>query len=224
MDMIFVFPPIPRGFLFTYHLGAGYIRSYVQNSVETAQFVTNRKMSTPDIVKGILDYNPLRVGFTCYDANYAYVRILARLIKRTSPDVTIIVGGPTATFSAEEIMEHTPEIDVCVRGEGEETVLELMQKDDLEGIRGITFRSGPRIMTTPDRPLITGGRGKGRELDVLPSPYLTGSIPPDGKSGILTARGCVYHCIYCNFSTMFNHTIRYHSIERVIQELKLLSD
>ncbi|MBU7047713.1 MAG: B12-binding domain-containing radical SAM protein [Theionarchaea archaeon] len=226
MDMIFVFPPIPRtslsSSLFTYHLGAGYIRSYVQNSVETAQFVTDRKMSTPDIVKGILDYNPLRVGFTCYDANYAYVRILARLVKRTSPDVTIIVGGPTATFSAEEIMEHTPEVDVCVRGEGEETVLELMEKDDLEGIRGITFRSGPRIITTPDRPLITGP--KGRELDVLPSPYLTGSIPPDGRAGILTARGCVYHCIYCNFSTMFNHTIRYHSIERVIQELKLLSD
>jgi anaerobic magnesium-protoporphyrin IX monomethyl ester cyclase len=219
-----VFPPVPRASLFTYHLGAGYIRSYVQHSMETAQFVTNRKMSTPDIVKGILDLNPEIVGFTCYDANYAYVRILARLVKKTSPDVTIVVGGPTATFSAEEIMDHTPEIDICVRGEGEETVLELIQKDDLKGIQGITFRSGPRIISTPDRPLISGTKGKGKELDVLPSPYLTGLIPPDGKAGILTARGCVYHCIYCNFSTMFNHTIRYHSIERVIQELKLLSD
>jgi anaerobic magnesium-protoporphyrin IX monomethyl ester cyclase len=219
-----VFPPVPRASLFTYHLGAGYIRSYVQHSMETAQFVTNRKMSTPDIVKGILDLNPEIVGFTCYDANYAYVRILARLVKKTSPDVTIVVGGPTATFSAEEIMDHTPEIDICVRGEGEETVLELIQKDDLKGIQGITFRSGPRIISTPDRPLISGTKGKGKELDVLPSPYLTGLIPPDGKAGILTARGCVYHCIYCNFSTMFNHTIRCHSIERVIQELKLISD
>ncbi len=102
--------------------------------------------------------------------------------------------------------------------------MELLQKGftDLEGIQGITFRSRSTIVSTPSRPFISSGK-RGAELDVIPSPYLTGFIPPDGKTGILTGRGCVYHCTYCNFSTMFNHTIRYHSVDRVIAELELIN-
>jgi len=174
---------------------------------------------------GILEYSPDSVGFTCYDFNYRYVRLLTTVLKKTDPDLTIILGGPTATFSHHEIMEHTPEIDICVRGEGEKTVLDLLQKGftDLEGIQGITFRRGTDIVSTPDRPLISGSV-KGAELDVLPSPYLTHIIPPDGTTGVLTSRGCVHHCVYCNFSAMFSHTIRYHSVNRVIKELKLICD
>lgn len=121
-------------------------------------------------------------------------------------------------------MDHTPEIDVCIRGEGEQTTLELIQKhfEDLEGIQGITFRFQDTITSTPSRPLISSHK-KGAELDVIPSPYLTGLIPPDGEIGLLTGRGCVYYCTYCNFSAMFNHTIRYHSVDRVIAELELIS-
>ena len=224
MDMLFVFPPAPRNVLFTYHLGTGYIRSYLeQHHIETAQFITTKKMTVPGIVKRILEYDPDIVGFTCYDTNYACVRILARLLKNMNPHLTIVLGGPTATFSDTKIMEHTPEIDVCVRGEGEKTVFKLLQTDDLESVCGITFRSGNDLVSTPDRPLISGGV-KGAELDVLPSPYLSGVIPPDGRTGVLTARGCVHQCTYCNFATMFRNTIRYHSAERVIQELKLIHD
>jgi len=222
--MLFVFPPPPRRTLFTYHLGAGYIRSYLhQHNIETAQFVTKKRMTIPGIVKRILQYNPEIVGFTCYDINYACVKILVRLLKKMNPHLTIVLGGPTATFSNTHIMEHTPEIDVCVRGEGEQSVLELLKTDDLESVCGITFRSGNELISTPDRPLISGSV-KEAELDVIPSPYLTGLIPPDGKTGILTARGCVHQCIYCNFSAMFSHTIRYHSVDRVVQEIKLISD
>ena len=224
MDIVFIFPPLPSNFLFTYHLGAGYIRSYVQqHNIETAQFITRKRMTVPGIAKRILEYDPEIVGFTCYDSNYASVRIIARLLRKMNPHLTIVLGGPTATFSDKEVMEHTPEIDVCVRGEGEKTVLELLQTDDLESVCGITFRSGDTLISTPNNPLISGGVKKA-ELDVLPSPYLTGLIPPDGATGILTARGCVHHCIYCNFSIMFNHTIRYHSVNRVMQELELLHD
>ena len=224
-DILFVFPPSPRKYDFAYHLGAGYIRSYLQqHHIETAQFITSHERTVPCIISDILQYNPEIVGFTCYDANYPYVRLLARYLKKKNPHVRVILGGPTATFSPQVIMNHTPEIDLCIKGEGEETTLELLQKgfEDLENIQGITFRSHNEIISTPPRPLISS-KEKGAELDVLPSPYLSGLIPPDGKTGILTGRGCVYHCTYCNFSTMFNHTIRYHSVERVIAELELIA-
>ena len=225
-NMVFVFPPAMNESAFSYHLGTGHIRSYLQeNNIETYQFITSQKPTINDISTGVFQYRPDIVGFTCYDSNYFYVRMLTRIFKRKNPNLCVVVGGPTATFSYQEIMTHTPEIDICVRGEGEITTLELYQKgfEDLESIRGITYRSGNELISTPDRPLISSGV-KGAELDVLPSPYLTGFIPPDGRFGILTSRGCIYHCTYCNFTIMFKHTIRYHSIDRVIEELKLIAD
>lgn len=222
-DILFVFPPASRKHDFAYHLGAAYVRSYLQqNHVETDQFIISDKETLPDLVARIQQYNSDVIGFTCYDANYPYVRLLSRYLKRRNPHLTIIVGGPTATFSPHVIMTHTPEIDLCIRGEGEQTTLELMQKgfEDLEGIQGITFRSH-EIVSTPDRPLISSGV-RGKELDILPSPYLLHVVPPDGLSGILSSRGCVHLCTYCNFSIMFNRTIRYHSVDRVISELELI--
>ncbi|MGD2250628.1 MAG: radical SAM protein [Candidatus Methanofastidiosia archaeon] len=224
-DIVFVFPPEATESSFIYYLGAGYIRAYLKkHTIETAQFTTLKRMTVPDIVKGIMELTPKVVGFTCYDTNYALVRILAKVLKKTQSDITIVMGGPTATFSAETAMNHTPEIDISVKGEGEKTMLELAQKQftDLDNIKGITFRSGDHLVSTPERQLISSGK-KGAELDILPSPYLTGIIPPDGKAGVITSRGCVYHCTYCNFSAMFNHTIRYHSVDRVIDEFKLIA-
>lgn len=225
-NMVFVFPPAMNESAFSYHLGVGHIRSYLQeNNIETYQFVTSQKPTIGNILTGVFQYKPDVVGFTCYDSNYLYVRMLIRILKKKNPNLRVVVGGPTATFSYQEIMTHTPEIDICVRGEGEITTLELFQKEfeDLESIKGITYRSGNELISNLDRPLISSGV-KGAELDVLPSPYLTGFIPPDGTLGILTSRGCIYHCTYCNFTIMFKHTIRYHSIDRVIEELKLIAD
>ena len=193
-DIVFVFPPAPDGTTFGYHLGAGYVRSYLQrHHIDSDQFVTHQERIFPDIVAGILEYNPRIVGFTCYDLNYPYVRLLSIALKKKNPLINVILGGPTATFSFREIMNHTPEIDICVRGEGEQTMLELLQKDftDLESIRGIAFRSGNEIVSTPERPLISGEK-KMAELDVIPSPYLTGIIPPDGTTGILTSRAALF--------------------------------
>ena len=225
-DIVFAFPPAQNGNTFVHHLGVGYICSYVQqHDITTTQFVTSQKKTIPDIVTGILQYKPEVVGFTCYDMNYAYVRILTKMLKKRDSCLRVIVGGPTATFSTQEIMNHTPEIDLCVRGEGEQTVLELLQEGftDLESIQGIAFRSNNELVFTPLRPLISGGE-KEAELDILPSPYLTEFIPPEANAGILTSRGCVHHCTFCSFSIMFDHTIRYHSVDRVIAELTWIAE
>ena len=226
MEMTFVFPPALAEDTIVHHLGSGYIRAYLQkHGIETSQCATLKKMTIPEIVAGILKYKPEIVGFTCYDTNYAFVRLLATMVKKKDPDLKIVLGGPTATFSYREVMDHTPAFDLCVVGEGEQTVLELLQKgfSDLESIKGITFRDGNELVTTERRPLLSSGI-KGKELDIIPSPYLTGLVPPNGTAGILTARGCVYRCTYCNFAIMFNHTIRHHSIERVVAEMRMMEE
>lgn len=223
--MLFVFPPAPTEDTFNFHLGAGYVQAFLQHhGVTTDQITTSKKNTVPEIVEKIFQYNPDVIGFTCYDWNYYYVRLLVRALKKKD-NPKIVVGGPTATFSAEKILAHTPEIDICVRGEGESPTLKLLQTqfNNIHTIKGISFCSNGTIVSTPPHPLISS-RKKGEELDVIPSPYLTDIIPPDKNTGILTSRGCVYSCTYCNFSAMFNHTVRYHSIDRVIQELKYIQN
>jgi radical SAM superfamily enzyme YgiQ (UPF0313 family) len=217
----------------TYHLGSGYVQAYLrQKGIKTSQLVTEAQVRLTDIVEQILEHQPRAVGFTCYDSNYYLSKLVAQLLKKQRPDITVLMGGPSASFSDQLIMQDTPAVDVCVRKEGEHSVAEIVERlrqgCDLTGVKGITHRRGDKIVREPDRPRGCGPN-KGAELDIFPSPYLSGvfpleNIPLDiiGRIGISNSRGCPYNCIYCNFAAMSGHRIRYHSVDRVTAELSML--
>lgn len=215
---------------FSKHLGEAYIQAFLASHGITSKQVTPATGSTlQECVDHILATDVPIVGFTCFDNNYYLVRAIASLLKQRRPETVVITGGPSATFSDDVILAHTPDIDVCVRFEGEETTLELTSKllegaplDCLDDIAGISFRRGSSIVRTPDRPLFLSDSGKGGELDGLPSPYLEGVLDGTEGAGVLTARGCVHRCTFCNFAAMSRHRIRYHSIDRVIDELRVI--
>jgi len=209
-----------------YHLGTAYIRAYLkERGIETAQFISSAHYTLDQLVKQILAYESPVIGFTTYDKSYYINKVLSREIKKRKPGVKIVFGGPTASSADRLIMEDNPDIDVCVRHEGEETTYELLSKwhkgESLEDIQGITYRKDNQINRNPDRPRLSGEEA-GNELDIFPSPYLTGMLPvlEDKLLHIVTARGCPYKCTFCNNSLMGRHKIRRHSIERVIAELK----
>lgn len=226
-----MFPNFEDGNL-DYHLGAGYIIAYLSKiGVYTRQFTNNSFTPMAALIDKITAERPKIIGFSCYDANYLLIKVLAQLIRKRNPDILIIAGGPTATFSDKIIMRDCAQIDICVRGEGEFTTYEILQRfnsdKNFSKIQGITFRKGAEIIRTFDRPFIKCKKDKDSELDIFPSPYMSFLNPFDvlaqqQRIPVLTARGCVYHCTYCNFSAMSKHTIRYHSIERVIKELKII--
>jgi anaerobic magnesium-protoporphyrin IX monomethyl ester cyclase len=182
-----------------------------------------------DCVRRLIATNERIIGLTCYDSNYFLVRAIASLIKRARPECIVVAGGPTATFSDELLLAKT-DIDLCVRFEGEETTLELISLDkegklldNLEEVAGITFRGDQSLIRTPERQLFGSKDYSYSSIDGLPSPYLEGILDGTEGAGILSARGCVHHCTYCNFATMSRHTIRYHSIERIIAELRYIA-
>ena len=182
-----------------------------------------------DCVEQLLDTDAKIIGFTCYDHNYFMVRTIASFIKHKKPETFIIIGGPAATFSDELILANCTDIDLCVRFEGEETAMELASRmkegsllEGLENIAGITYRSENSIIRNPDRGLYGSGGNRECGLDGLPSPYLEGMLKGNEGIGILSSRGCTQHCTFCNYSAMSKHTIRYHSIERIIDELKYI--
>jgi anaerobic magnesium-protoporphyrin IX monomethyl ester cyclase len=234
-DVAFMFPPGNefRYFKlrsFEHHLGVAYIQAYLAKHGFTSKQVTPSLGSTlSDCVEQLIATDAKIIGFTCYDSNYFLIRTIASLIKRRKPETIVIAGGPTATFSDDLLLNNSSDIDICVRFEGEKTTLELVSRNtdrslltNIEDVAGITYRHNTSIVRTPDRPLFGASNNKEFGLDDLPSPYLEAILDGTEGAGILTARGCTHHCTYCNFSAMSKHTIRYHSIDRVIAELEYI--
>ncbi|MBU7023633.1 MAG: radical SAM protein, partial [Theionarchaea archaeon] len=121
------------------------------------------------------------------------------------------------TFTAEETVKEES-VDVVVRGEGEETLLELAQyflqgKGSLKEIPGITYEEG-RIKSTPDRPFM-------EDLDALPFParHLVDCSRYLHPGGIVTGRGCPYRCQFCAAGPLSGHTYRVRTLDNVLEEI-----
>lgn len=229
--MYFIFLPEAIKKDFVCHLGVAYIQAYLKKKgIESHQFVPEERIGIEECAERIIDLDPPLVGFTIYDYNYYLVKLISKNIKMKRRDLPILAGGPSATFSDILILEDNPFIDICVRGEGEEAVYEIISDyfdngffKHLDKVRGITFRRNGIIIRNSDRPLIGESEKKEAGLDILPSPFMEGILKGDEGTGILTSRGCTFKCTYCNFTAMSRNRIRYHSVERVINELKVIN-
>ncbi|MBN2407707.1 MAG: B12-binding domain-containing radical SAM protein [Elusimicrobia bacterium] len=228
-DIIFVSlksaDKIPWAFVPSYSLGTAYIIAYLEkHGIPAAQLTSGVPMTTGELADSILTLSPRAVGFTVYDTDYCFARIMSRTLKEADPGLIIAAGGPAATFADDLIMKDTEDIDYCIRGEGEITVYELLkairENRPVGNIKGITFRESSKIRRNEDRAPVSGG-GSGSELDILPSPYLNGILPEGPDFGIYTSRGCAYSCSFC--APTLGRKVRYHSVDRVIGELKLIN-
>ncbi|MDR1992789.1 MAG: B12-binding domain-containing radical SAM protein [Nitrososphaerota archaeon] len=149
----------------------------------------------------------------------------AQTAREVCPDAQIIMGGPHATFQGKDILTTEKAIDLIVRGEGEETLLELANQPltgkKLCDIKGITFRKDKEIIQTPTRPFI-------ENLDTLPWPaYKFVPIEKYWVQGqkllsVITSRGCPYQCPFCVASQMFGQQFRARSANNVLKELEWL--
>jgi radical SAM superfamily enzyme YgiQ (UPF0313 family) len=214
-----------------YHLGAEYIRTYPASyAIFSSQPVSSADITIDRLARRALDTRAPVFGFTCYDINCYLNLLLAERIKKLAPEAIILFGGPSATFSADLILKNRRAVDICARGEGEETVRELLRLlsdgEDWKNICGISFRRRRKVIHTPDCKLMRGDEKHSDSLDLFPSPHLAGIIPNDIRPslGILSSRGCPYTCTFCNFAIMSGHKIYTHSVERVLDELQAILD
>ncbi|MCG6536111.1 MAG: cobalamin-dependent protein, partial [Syntrophales bacterium LBB04] len=155
---------------------------------------------TPENLRVKLDqFRPDVVGSTSVTLNFPGAAEIVAEAKRHNPSLITIMGGPHVSFDDIRTLEAYPEIDLIVRGEGEQTIAELMaagmDPSSWREIRGLTFRQDGQIVSTDDRPFI-------EDLDSLPLParhllplsrYQALGYP----ISIITSRGCPYSCIFC---------------------------
>jgi radical SAM superfamily enzyme YgiQ (UPF0313 family) len=140
-------------------------------------------------------------------------------IRKINPTIPIVMGGPHPTFLPDEILENGA--DFAVRGEGEKTILELI--DALEGkinffdVDGLSFKNNGNIVHNKDRELINN-------LDEIPFPdwSLIENSNQINYIPIQTSRGCPYNCKFCTVVKVFGRKYRFRSVDSVIAEIKYL--
>ncbi len=153
----------------------------------------------PDyVLKGVADADA--IGISTYCDSFVFLQDTTRLIKETYPGKFLFIGGPLVTSLPEIILKNTS-ADCAVIGEGELTVIELLDKHvlkktlELRDIKGIAFRDDGKIVKNRMRPLISS-------LDNLP--YLDYTIWPNydsivknGQIMVSSTRGCPQMCSFC---------------------------
>jgi len=173
----------------------------------------------------LASFKPAIIGITSMTPTINSAILSAKVAKEACPDAMVVLGGPHATFMDEEILSQEKAVDVVVRGEGEQTLLELTQTafnmKALHTVAGITFMDGDQIIRTHNRDYI-------KNLDELPYPaYRHFQLDNYRLFGrrilpVITSRGCPYQCTFCVTSRLFGRTFRARSPENVVNELEWL--
>ena len=213
-------------------LGLGYIAAYLRRFGHAAlMYEPEAQGLTYDDLKIIIkDEAPDVIGLTCSTPNFYRALELARIGKENSR-AKVVLGGVHASALPEFIVETYPDlIDCVVVGEGEITMLELVNawqnNTDIEKIQGIAFKNNGSVVRTEKRPFIA-------DLDSIPFPARD-LIPQNlfkpnlhnarygNCSSILTSRGCPFNCSFCASRIVSGKRYRMHSAEYVLEEMEML--
>lgn len=200
---------------------AGYMKRWGVKNIrvvdESITPITEKNLR--DLVQG-LD-QPLVIGITVLTAHAGRAYEVAEMYKKAYPDCTVVLGGIHATALPHEALA-TGFVDFVVRGEGEEPFRQLYfalrEGKEWKNIRGLSYLENGEIVHTPDGDLIDN-------LDDVPQfPYELFGDPSYDRGFITGARGCPFKCSYCSQRLLTGLTYRWNSVERVIENLKILVD
>jgi radical SAM superfamily enzyme YgiQ (UPF0313 family) len=181
------------------------------------------------LVEDLKRFRPDVVAMATFVTHTERCLNVAKLTKEANPNILIVLGGPQATiFPTETIL--LPEIDVVIRSEAEISFNRLLQSAEdptsWSEIKGLVYKGKDgEITMSPSQPLIS-------DLDSLPPPALDlydmhlyyPAIHIRGRrvANYVTSRGCPFECTYCEAKMTFGRTFRYHSTQRVTQDIDYL--
>lgn len=218
----------------TQPLGLGYIAAFLERDGAKVAILDNsiEELGPAEFKRKVLTLRPLIVGISVTSSSHNTALELARLVKEADGSILVAAGGSHASALPLEILK-SPDVDFVVRGEGEETSRELLEAvkkgKDLAAINGLVFRTGAKIIETPERPPI-------QDLDALPFPahhlmrMSRYSLPAPRRmtdapaASIITSRGCPYNCHFCSHNSVFKGKVRFRSPGKVLAEIKHLHE
>ena len=184
----------------------------------------------PNVARRIIAEQPDVVGLSCYIWNIGKVYEIVNLLRKSMPNVVIVLGGPEVSYNTREVLEGHSGVDYVISGEGEIPFallcreLERLQRcGDLQSSR--SMQSSYNIQHIP------GIASRGTPTV---DPYVTEDIPPspytdeyfkslNGRIAYLeTSRGCPFRCAFCLSGRCGG--ARFYPLERAKSEILLLAN
>lgn len=239
MRVLFIEPPKDIWFVMGEYLpppfGVIQLAAYLEREVKDAEIkvldCNAQQVDWGGMEREIEAFNPDIVASSALATCNTYV--VARTLetaKKVNPKIITVAGGQHFTATAQESLEAFSEIDVIVRGEGEQTFTELAKragkKASFPQIRGISFRHNGNIIHNPPRPLI-------ESLDDLPYPgyhfvkdivhryHFAAMAGKDVPYALIEgSRGCPHQCTFCSQWRHWQGTWRVKSSKRIADEME----
>lgn len=235
IKVLFITPPLEKWILAvdSPYLGYAFLGAVLeQNGIEVEVIDCNfEELSFKDLTEKIEQRKPDLVGMGVYSTSSNSVIRTVRIIKNLDNTIITVLGGPQVT-ALPSLYAHDEDVDFVVIGEGEYTLLELVQEltrpsPGFNKIDGLAFMENNEYRQTHPRALV-------ENLDDLPMPayhLLPMDIIQEKKEShfkcpficVVTSRGCAYKCHFCPQWRPYNGRYRARSPGLVVDELELLS-
>jgi len=239
LKILFVEPPKAEWFVMGEYLppplGILQLAAYVERSCENIEIeVLDCQATDVDwrgLEKRIENVAPDVVAPSGLGTCNAYTTVRAvETAKAVNEQILTVVGGQHFTATVDESLATYPEIDVVIRGEGEETLVDLLRAHKegrpFSNVQGVSFAHDGTIYHSPDRPLLTN-------LDELPYPgynfvadviekYHFKMMTDVTKRYALIegSRGCSNDCSFCTQCAFWRRKWRSKSPKRIADEMQ----
>lgn len=208
----------------------------IEQLIITEKFpnIMRQGLSNEDVINRIAPDVKI-IGVSCmFSQDWTLCRDLINDIKIKFPDSYIISGGEHITCMYEYSFQDCSSLDCCVLGEGDETIVDLVEairsNKGLEDIPGIAYRTEGRIRVNPRRDRVRG-------LSELPWPewslfpmkaYADGGhqfgVGGEISMPVLASRGCPFQCTFCSSPQMWGTRWEARFPEELIDEIVFYMD
>lgn len=197
---------------------AAYLRmhGFAHIKIVDAKF---ERLGFEECLQEILDFKPDVVGYTAFTNEIKPAAYVAAKLKQVKPTILNIIGGVHLTAIPQKTMQEFPMFDIGVIGEGEVTLLEIVQhfaaQQPLLNIAGtIFYNTDGQLQQGPVRERIM-------DQDSLPMPAWD-LMKPAGTYYVQTLRGCPFNCLFCMNPN--GRIARKRSVSLIIEELQAIID
>jgi len=184
-----------------------------------------------DLVERVAKERPDVFGINCSTHTFLSAIDTLRDLRKTLPDIILVMGGFQATFAADRILREYPFVDFIIKGEAEHAFPQLLacleEGRKPKDVDGISFVNDGSNYSNPPALI--------HDLDSLPFPtrHLAQAVDyayffdkirlTFGKlTTFCTSRGCPFRCTFCSCAAFSHRKWRARSAENVVEELESL--
>jgi radical SAM superfamily enzyme YgiQ (UPF0313 family) len=219
----------------TFPLGVSFVASYAIKELGKDEYTFRLFKFPAQLEQALREDPPDMLCLSNYSWNFELAYTLSRLAKAHDPKLIVVIGGPNFPIEEEEkqaFLRRRPAVDFYIELEGELGFVELAKKLDAyhfdaerlkahgEQIGNCSYLSGGQ--------LVMGRAARIDNVNVIPSPYLTGLLDPFFDLPLVpmveTTRGCPFTCTFCADGIAIKSRIKRFESERTREELSYIAE